>query len=281
MPRTITATQIAAKNALSGTDPWMLLVQIDITGIKKLPYDGQTVNFNLGTRITGDDSAATGRIIADVDGGATGTLTLYDIRGTFQDDETIRDNGATAGVAVVNCTAVSATNVTYRYAGDLDTVTWDGSSWTKRAIQLDVAKQSGEGVDQGCTLRIDRTDYSDAFTQHLHKCQGLRGEAVTIRHVYGGGLAEAAVVTESYIIAEHTPSDAMAELTLVAAEALFQSFPKRTYNNSRCEFQYKEANTCQTASTYATCDRTLTACVERSNESNFGGFPGIPGEEFE
>ena len=280
MPRTITATQIAAKNAISGTDPWMLLVQIDITGIKTLPYDGQTVNFNLGTTITGDDSGATARIIGDADGGATGTLTLYNIHGTFQDDETIRDNGATPGVAVVNGT-ISASNVTYRYAGDLDNVTWDGETWTKRAMQLDVTKQSGEGVDQGCSLRIGRTDFTDAFTLYLHKCQGLRGEAVTIRHVYGGGLAEAAVVTESYIISEHTPSDAMAELTLVTAEALFQAFPSRSYNNSRCEFQFPDADTCQYGGADTTCDRTLVACVAKSNESNFGGFPGIPGEEFE
>ena len=280
MPRTITATQIVAKNAISGVNPWMLLVQIDITGIKTLLYAGQTVNFNLGTTITGADSGAKARIIGDVDGGATGTLTLYNIHGTFQTGETIQDNGSTPGVALVNGT-ISPSNVTYRYAGDLDNVTWDGETWTKRAMEIDVTKQSGEGVDQGCTLRIGRTDFTDAFTLYLHKCQGLRGEAVTIRHVYCGDLAEAAVVTESYIIAEHAPMDAMAELTLVTEEAAFQAFPRRSYNNSRCEFQYKEATTCQSSSTTATCDRTLTACIDKDNVINFGGFPGIPGEEFE
>ena len=282
MPRTITATQIAAKNAISGVNPWMLLVQIDITGIKTLPYEGQTANFNLGTTITGDDSGAKARIIADTDGGATGTLTLYNIHGTFQDAEIVRDNGSTPGVAAANIPAgVGDSNVTYRYAGDLDNVTWDGETWTKRAMEIDVAKQSGEGVDQGCTLRIGRTDFADAFTLYLHKCQGLRGEAVTIRHVYGGDLAEAAVVTESYIIAEHAPNDAMAELTLVTAEAAFQAFPRRSYNNSRCEFQFTDADTCQYAGADTTCGRTLTDCIAKDNVDNFGGFPGIPGEEFE
>jgi len=281
MPRTITATQTAAKNAISGTDPWLVLVQIDITGIKTIPYDGQTADFNLGRTLTGDDSGAEARIIDDTDGGSTGTLTVYNIRGAFQNNETIRDNGATAGVAVVNTTAVGTTTVTYRYARDLDVVTWDGSTWSPRAIEIDVAKQSGEGVDQGCTLRLARTDFTDPLTLYLHKCQGLRGEAVTIRHVYGGDLAEAAVITEEYIIAEHSPADAMAELTLVTPEAMFQAFPKRSYNNSRCEFQYKSTATCQSTSTAATCDRTLTACIEKDNVINFGGFPGIPGEEFE
>jgi phage-related protein len=280
VPRTITAVQTAAKNVIADPDPWLLLVQIDITGIKTLAYDGQTVNFNLGCRVTGGTSGAIARIIADADAGATGTLTIYEIRGTFEDDEAITDNGATPGVAVVNGT-ISASNVTYRYARDLDNVTWDGETWTKRAIEIEVSKQSAQGVDQGSTLRIGGTDFSDAFTQYLHKCRGLKGEAVTIRHVYGGDLTEAAVITEEYIIAEHAPGDGMAELTLITAEVLFQAFPRRSYNNSRCEFQFEDADTCQYASTAVSCGRALTDCITLDNVSNFGGFPGIPGEEFE
>lgn len=67
-----------------------------------LAYDGQTSNFTLGTIVTGGTSGATGRIIADTDAGATGTLTLRDITGVFVDNETITDTST--GAAVVNGT---------------------------------------------------------------------------------------------------------------------------------------------------------------------------------
>lgn len=67
-----------------------------------LAYDGQTANFTLGDILTGATSGATGRIIADSDSGATGTLTLMDIVGTFQDNEAIA--GALGGAALVNGT---------------------------------------------------------------------------------------------------------------------------------------------------------------------------------
>ena len=57
----------------------------------KLDYDTQTTNFTLGEILTGQSSGATGRIVADADAGATGTLTLRDIDGTFVDNEIITD----------------------------------------------------------------------------------------------------------------------------------------------------------------------------------------------
>jgi len=71
-----------------------------------LSYDAQTVNFTLGDVVTGAISGATARIIADADAGATGTLTLRDIVGTFVDGETITD--AAGGSATVNGLIVDA-----------------------------------------------------------------------------------------------------------------------------------------------------------------------------
>lgn len=65
-----------------------------------LAYDNQTANFTVGDTITGTDSEQTARITADADGGTTGTLTLRDISGEFQNNEII--TGATSGSAQVN-----------------------------------------------------------------------------------------------------------------------------------------------------------------------------------
>lgn len=66
-----------------------------------LAYDGQTANFTVGTVLIGTTSSAYATIIADSDSGATGTLTLRDVNGTFQDNEEITDD---TGVAFVNGT---------------------------------------------------------------------------------------------------------------------------------------------------------------------------------
>lgn len=73
--------------------------------LNTLPYDGQTGNFTAGLVVTGGTSGATARIVSDVDGGTTGTLTLENISGIFQDNETITDTST--GSATVNRTFAS------------------------------------------------------------------------------------------------------------------------------------------------------------------------------
>lgn len=64
-----------------------------------LAYDTQTQNFTLGQILTGQTSKAVGRIVADTDGGATGTLRLTDVVGTFLDDEIIKDGSTGSATA--------------------------------------------------------------------------------------------------------------------------------------------------------------------------------------
>lgn len=76
-----------------------------------LPYDGQTSNFTLGKKVKGKWSNAMGVIVADTDGGASGTLTLAQVSGKFIDNEPIVDDNGTPGSATVN----SATGGTSLY----------------------------------------------------------------------------------------------------------------------------------------------------------------------
>jgi hypothetical protein len=70
-----------------------------------LNFDGQTANFTtVGQVVTGATSGAKGTIYLVHDAGSTGTLVLYDVEGTFVDNEIITaTNGSatTNGVAVV------------------------------------------------------------------------------------------------------------------------------------------------------------------------------------
>jgi len=58
-----------------------------------LKYDAQTGNFTVGNTITGASSGATGVILEDNDTGTSGYLTLANVSGVFEDNETITDTG--------------------------------------------------------------------------------------------------------------------------------------------------------------------------------------------
>ena len=95
-----------------------------------LAYDTQTANFTAGLTITGGTSGATGLIVTDTDGGATGTLELREIVGAFVDNEIITDSST--GSATVNgtLTAVNAEllgAVTALRAAREDTAGWDAT----------------------------------------------------------------------------------------------------------------------------------------------------------
>jgi hypothetical protein len=67
-----------------------------------LAYDAQTANFTPGAIARGMWSGATGLIVLDTDGGATGTLALKKVNGYFVDNEPLVDDNGTPGAAVVN-----------------------------------------------------------------------------------------------------------------------------------------------------------------------------------
>jgi hypothetical protein len=99
-----------------------------------LPYDGQTSNFTVGATVTGyafdGGLNATGVIMKDTDGGATGTLLLSNVKGKFKDNMILRDDNGTQGVAVVN----SATGGVRVWA--------EGSVWATFAQgAVDIAQQ--------------------------------------------------------------------------------------------------------------------------------------------
>lgn len=138
-----------------------------------LAYDTQTANFTAGKTLTGGTSGATAVIVADTDGGATGTLTLKEITGVFADNETITDNNGTPGSAAVNgtltCVFTALSNAPMAkvvrvgqkelYAGN---ITNDGSNntdptsvWVSNVdVGSGIPDTWTEGVDLGDAYRV-------------------------------------------------------------------------------------------------------------------------------
>ncbi len=108
-----------------------------------LAYDAQTTNFTSGDILTGGTSGATARIIADSDSGSSGTLTLRDIVGTFENNETIADG--LGGSASVNGTI---TNINAALLGSTASIT---------AAFEDVAGWAADFAASGSEIEIQVT----------------------------------------------------------------------------------------------------------------------------
>lgn len=71
----------------------------DVEELGALAFDGQGTNLTVGHTITGSLSSATGILVEQTDAGATGTLILGDIVGTFENNDALTDQGSGDGDA--------------------------------------------------------------------------------------------------------------------------------------------------------------------------------------
>lgn len=123
-----------------------------------LAYDAQSANFTIGDVITGGTSGATARVIADADAGATGTLTLHSISGTFVDNEII--TGAISGSATVNG-ALVAGSVTILAQNSISTSETD-ATWLAQAVgsvdeaEIQVTGAAAQTIDWSVSARLMR-----------------------------------------------------------------------------------------------------------------------------
>lgn len=109
------------------------------TSFWRLNYDGQSVDFVVPGTLTGGTSGATARVVKDDNAGAAGFLTLTNVSGTFQDNETI--TCSTGGTALVNGAIVANTGYSAAFV----------QSGTE--LHLQVTGFGGQSVDW--TARVD------------------------------------------------------------------------------------------------------------------------------
>lgn len=124
-----------------------------------LLYASQTVNFTVGDIVTGANSLATARVVADSDSGATGTLSLEDVQGTFANGEII--TGSTTGSATVNGSIADGTHsvdgiglVHLRTEYETDAA-WDISfAFSAGEIAFQVQGNSSQTVDWTANIKM-------------------------------------------------------------------------------------------------------------------------------
>ena len=122
----------------------------------QLLYKAQTANFTLGATLTGTTSGASGRIVADTDGGLTGTLVLKEILGTFIDNEPLTDSvtgAATCNGVLVPQNAALLGTVTAIEAA-VETVAGYNAAFAVSAgnVEVDVTGAVSSTIDWTCNV---------------------------------------------------------------------------------------------------------------------------------
>ena len=134
---------------------------------RELLYDGGSAVFNVGKTITGATSGATARVWS-TGSEASGTLSLHNVVGTFQNDEVITDDGSsplTPGAAVANGTVdasffMDAVNISgCQFTG------FGNPTYTIEIPSLN-GQIGGNGTDD-CTLLFNEISGFVGYIQHL------------------------------------------------------------------------------------------------------------------
>lgn len=156
---TVTATAVVLGRQKNGEDNVWTYVSVGASRDgSELAYQNQTANFTLGDTLTGGTSGATAVIAADSDSGATGTLTLINIVGAFEDGETITDgsggsaeaNGTLSGQScTLNGGGVNAIDVQVADGGASATFAANGN-----ALELQVTGEASHTIDWVASVEL-------------------------------------------------------------------------------------------------------------------------------
>ena len=140
-----------------------------------LKYDGGTAVFTAGKTLTGATSHATATI-SSTGSAASGTLVIYDISGTFQNDEPLSDNGTVPGAAVADGVVTGpnldaygqqsqvevTTSISCRFFSKLDLNPSTGAL-TYAQDSLQVMMPPLVDLDNGDTLTSTATGYAETY----------------------------------------------------------------------------------------------------------------------
>lgn len=140
-------------------------------GIQSLPYNTLTSAFNVGATVTGGTSAATGTIRAIVETDATtGALLLTNVSGTFQDAETLTDDGGTPGGA----TSAGADSFITTNLGITD-----GTTVYEQGTDYTVDSATGRVYITATSNIADATDLTAHFVVPAQTYTRIKGLATT------------------------------------------------------------------------------------------------------
>ena len=162
-----------------------------------------------------------------------------------------------------------------RICNDSHDITWRGFTWVAFPFDLGEIKYSGGGETQEVSLGV--SNVLRVMQSYVENAKGGVDTEVIIRVVSTESLDDVNPLAEEILGVSSTNIDEdNIAFTLGPGIPLFLRFPERRFLKNFCDFEYggiECAASSLTMAQYPTCNRTLTACIERQNGRRFGGEP--------
>lgn len=176
-----------------------------------------------------------------------------------------------AWIVLLDVDCGSGTHV--RLANNTEDVAYDGNTYLAAPFEPEAVRLGKGGPHSHYALRL--TNLADRFVDYLRQSGGLEGQDLTVTLVCTSDLAaDYSDFQTTYTIKGHDEDDRVVTFEIGHPNLYLARFPRRRYLANVCEVQFKGA-LCGYSGGESSCDHTLSRCRELSNETRFGGSPGL------
>lgn len=159
-------------------------------------------------------------------------------------------------------------------ADDLTDVSYGGQTYTAFNIEVQLPDCNVKAVVPEC--KVIAANQSRVFEQMIMSTNGGVDTQVTITIVNTNNLtADYSSLSWTFYVLQVTSNANVVEMTCSLYSPLDRRFPPDRYYGSTCRYKFFKGSECKYSGSQTTCDRSLNTCRSYSNQTNFGGFPGI------
>lgn len=181
-------------------------------------------------------------------------------------DVTLTDTDNSAGATVL------------RFAANNENVTFGGNVYTALPFEASLINVNAQGKIPTVNLRV--LNITRVLTPYLNSLDGGLNSTVKMTLINTGHLGEDYSELElEFEVLGCEVNAYWVSWTLGMANPLNQRFPLYRFLANHCNWEFEGLECGYVAGSgetiYTTCDRTLTQCIQRTQQVNFGSFIGM------
>lgn len=150
-------------------------------------------------------------------------------------------------------------------------ITFKGVDYYPYYFSLSEVKQTSTELPS-CTLIV--SNITGTISRILETYDGASGGEVTVA-VINTNISDEILQEEHFVIAGATAKKDYVSIKLGCGASLDRRYPNVRIMKDWCPFKFKGVR-CGYKGPLTTCNKTLTDCRERGNNTRFGGEPTIP-----
>ena len=189
-------------------------------------------------------------------------------------------NSLTSDSPIVICVDFTIPNSSnLRITSNNEAVTFGGNVFTPLEFQISTLSDGTGGEVPEITFKLNNINrvmetYLHSYDTYL-KTNGFSGNEITaVLYVVNTKDTSEALKTEYLLFISASTDSQWATFKLGANSPFNWRYPRRRIIKNFCSFKFKDSR-CQYSGADSICKKTMSACLEKDNILNYGGFPGI------